>query len=104
MAVKATWTQQGLVQDVYSVGSCQHYDRLTRIKPIKFHEQLVERLVSFVIARDARGTLAANSINFIQEDDTGRRLPGLIKEVTHPAGPHTYEHFHEFRGTHTKER
>ncbi|SII72341.1 Uncharacterised protein [Mycobacteroides abscessus subsp. abscessus] len=40
-------------------------------------------------------TLAADSINFINEDDGRSSLFSLIKQITHTRSPDTNEHFNE---------
>src|SRR2546423_7398058 len=104
VAVKTTRTQQRFIKDIDPVGSSQHHNSLACIEPIKFDQQLVERLVTFIIANQAHGTLATHSIDFIDEYDTGGRLARLVEEVTHAAGSNADKHFNEFRSAHTEER
>ena len=40
-------------------------------------------------------TVAANSVNFINEDETRRVLLALLKHVTHAAGSYANKHFDE---------
>src|SRR5260221_11443074 len=85
--------------------SGRHYDhRRARIEPIEFYEQLVERLVAFVVACDAHGAFASHGIDFIQEDDARGRLSSLVKEIAHATGANSHKHFYEFRSAHAKER
>src|SRR3990172_7402491 len=39
---------------------------------------------------------APNGINFIDEDNGGRAFLGLIKEISHPRGTYSNEHFYKF--------
>ena len=48
----------------------------------------VQRLLALVVATAHAGaTLAAHSIDFIDEDDGGGVLLGLIEQVTHTEAP-----------------
>ena len=97
LTIKATWTQQSLIKNVNPICSCHDHDRLTRIEPIQFYQELVERLVAFVIASYTHRAFAANGIKFIQEDDTGGSLTRLCKKIAHSTGSNTHEHLNKFR-------
>src|SRR6202043_3473851 len=51
--VKATRTQQGFIKPIGSVGGGDHHYRLARIEAVHLHQQLVERLLAFIVAVDA---------------------------------------------------
>src|SRR5579875_3380698 len=44
--------------------------------------------------------LAAHGIDFINKDDARGRLPRLLKEIAHPAGPHSNKHLNKFGCAH----
>src|SRR5271156_6819655 len=46
---------------------------------------------------EACATVAADSVNFIDEDDTGSILLALLEEVAHATGANADEHFDEVR-------
>ena len=75
---------------------------MARVEAIEFDEQLVERLISFVIAHNFGGALAAYRVDFINEDDAGGGLPRLIEEVAHAAGTDANKHFDKLGGAHTE--
>src|SRR5690349_17121594 len=104
MAVKASRTQQCLVQDIKAVCRSQHDDCLARVKAIEFDQQLIECLLTLIIGRDMPRSLAAHSIDFIQKDNARRGFTGLVEEVTYPLGTKANIHFDELRSTHTEER
>src|SRR5260221_4843379 len=102
--VKAAWAQERLVQPIGTVCLSNDDNRLARIKAIHFHQQLVQGLLTLVVAIDAGPALATYGIDLINEDDAGRRLLGLVEEVTHTARANSDQHFDEFRAAHREER
>ena len=70
LTVKATWALQGLVDTVSSVGRSKDDDRGVRTEPVHLNEELVECVVSFLIATThPASSLLAYSVDFIDEDD-----------------------------------
>jgi hypothetical protein len=66
------------------------------LKAIHLYEELVKRLLTFVMpTTEARATLATYGVNLIYEDDTRRVLLGLLKEVTYTARAYTDKHLNE---------
>ena len=53
---------------------------------------------------DAGAALAADGVDFIDEDDAGSVFLGLHKQVTDAACTHANEHFHEIRTGNREER
>src|SRR5260370_25464089 len=104
VTVRTARAPRVLDRDVSSFSGRRYDHRTARIEPIEFYEQLVERLVAFVVARDAHGAFASHGIDFIQEDDARGRLSSLVKEIAHATGANSHKHFYEFRSAHAKER
>ena len=78
---------------------------LARIESVEFGQQLIERLLLFVDAAEcARDAAAAERIEFVDEDDAGRRLTRLLEQVAHARGPDADEHFDEFGAGDREER
>src|SRR5258706_6082509 len=101
--VEAAWAQERLVQPIRTVCRSNDDNRLARIKAVHLDQQLVQGLLTLVVAIDAGPALATYSIDLINEDDAGRRLLGLVEEVTHTARANPDQHFDEFRAAHRKE-
>ena len=99
LTVKATCTQQCLVEDIYTVCRSQDDDTRVGTKSIHLGEQLVQRILTLIIATHRRvlATRTAYSVNLIDEDDTGRLLLSLTEEVAHTRSTHTHKHLHEIR-------
>src|SRR5437773_7648946 len=65
----------------------------------------MERLLTFVVSTaEARATVAADRVDFIDEDDTRRVLLSLLEQVTNAAGSYSDEHFDEVRAGNREER
>ena len=94
LTVKTAGTQKRLIQDFRAVGSAQDQDAPGAVKTIHFRQQLVQRLFTLFIASAVLGiTAAADGINFIDKNNTGGVLGGLLKQVTHTGCAHTYVKF-----------
>ena len=95
--VKTSGTQQGRVQDFRTVGRAKHQQSLGGIKTIHLGKKLVQRLLTLVITAHTAVTAAANGINLINENNTGRILRCILKQVADTGRADTHEHFHEVR-------
>src|SRR6266704_403292 len=102
-AVEATWAQERLIQPIGPVGGSDDDHSLARIKAIHLNEQLVQSLLTLVVAVDAGPTLATDGIDFINKDDARGRFLGLIEQVTHATGTDPDQHFDELRTTYCEE-
>ncbi len=103
--VKTARAEQGRVQDIGSVGCCNHDHVGVSSKPVHFNQQLVEGLFALVMASAKTSTtMTTNSIDFINKHNTGRMLLGFVKKIAHTAGTHTDKHFHKFRTGNGEER
>ena len=72
---------------------------------VHLDEQLIERLLALVIAAaEAGAAMAADRVDFIDEDDAGRVLLRLLEHVAHAAGADAHEHFDEVRAGDREER
>ena len=105
LAVKTAGTQQRRVEDVRTVGRRQDDDAGVLLKAVHLDEQLVEGLLSFVVAAaKSCAALSADRIDLIDEDDAGRILLGLVKEVADTARTDADEHLDELGAADGKER
>ena len=100
-SIKAARTHQGRIEHIRPVGGRQKDHTGVVFEAIHLREQLVERLLPFVVAATDAGTpLAAHGIDFIDENDAGCLGLRLAEQIPHPRGPHAHEHLHKFRGGH----
>src|SRR5699024_6200520 len=67
-------------------------------KAVHFHKQLVQCLLPFVMTTAETGTtLAADSVNFINKDNTWRVFLRIFKQVTHTGSTDTDKHLNKVR-------
>ena len=103
--VESSRPGQGRIQGFRPVGGCQDHNAQILFKAVHLRQQLVQGLLSFIIAAEIAGvTLFADGVDLINKYDTGRFLLGLAEEVPYLGGTHTDEHLNEFRAGHGEER
>ena len=98
LTVEAARTEQGLVQNVGAVGGGHNDDAVVGLEAIHLHQQLVQRLLTFIVTAAEAGTaLTAHCVDLINEDDAGHRLFCLVEEVAHAGCAHADVHLDEVR-------
>ncbi len=103
MAVKPARTQQRRIQDFRPVGRGHKDDARLRIKSVHFDQQLVQGLLAFVVSADRPDAAGfSESVQLIDEDDAGRLLFGLGKQISDARGAESHKHFYEFRSGKTE--
>ena len=103
--IKASWTGEGCIQHISSVGGCQQNHPRIVGKTIHFREQLVQGLLPLVIPSTDSGTaLTTDGVNLIDEHDAWGLLLRLTEQITDPTGPDPDKQLNEFGGGHRKER
>ena len=98
LAVETTRAQQGRVKHVGAVCRRDDDDAFIGFKAVHFHQQLVQRLLAFVVGiAEAVATATSDSVDFVDEDDARRVLLGLFEHVAHAACANADEHFDKVR-------
>ena len=98
LAVEAARAQQRRVEHVGTVGRGDDDDAFIGLEPVHLDQQLVERLLALVIAvAEAGAAMAADGVDFVDEDDARRRFLGLFEHVADAACADADEHFDEVR-------
>ena len=93
------------VEDVGAVGGGDDDDVRAGIEAVHLDEDLVEGLLALVVAAaEAGAALAADGVDFVDEDDAGGVLLGLVEEVADAAGADADEHLDEFGTGDAEER
>ena len=96
LPVESARAQQRGVEDIRAVGRRHDDYPLVLFKAVHLHEQLVERLLSFVVsAAQARASLAPDGVYFVDKDYAGHVALRLIEQVAHPRRARSDEHFHK---------
>ena len=98
LSVESAGTQQCGIQYVGTVRSRHNDYGFVLFETVHLHQQLVQGLFSFVVAAaQACASLSANGVDFVDKDDTGLSLFGLVKQISDAAGAYAYEHFDKVR-------
>src|SRR5690606_27670222 len=93
------------VEDVGAVRRGNDNDVGPGVETVHFHEDLVQRLLAFVMATtETSAALASHRVNFVDEHDAGGVLLGLVEQVADAARANTHEHFNELRTGDAEER
>mmetsp|Transcript_14471 Transcript_14471/g.26181 ORF Transcript_14471/g.26181 Transcript_14471/m.26181 type:complete len:344 (+) Transcript_14471:1136-2167(+) len=96
LSVKATRSQKGGIQDISAIGGSQHDDTCVAFEAIHLSQQLVQCLLSLVIALpDSRTTRPAHGVNLVHKNQARAVLFRLLEQVTHTRCTYTDEHLHE---------
>ena len=96
LAVEAAGAEQGGVEHVGAVGGGDDDHAFLGVEAVHLDEQLVERLLAFVVAAaHAVAAVAADGVDFIDEDEAGRVFSALFEHVADAGGADADEHFDE---------
>src|SRR6056300_682954 len=99
LAVEATWTEEGVIEDVDAVRRSDDHDSSLVVETIHLSEELVDGLLTIIIGRHvSTTTLLTDSINLIDEHDTRLILSCLLEKFAYALGSNTYEHLNEVGG------
>src|SRR4030095_4862387 len=72
---------------------------------IHLDEEGIERLLAFVVtATDSMPAMPSDRVDFVDENNAGRRFLALFKHVAHPARADADEHLDKVRTADGKER
>src|SRR5690554_6306997 len=86
LTVEAARTQQRRIKHVLAVGGRDDDDALISVKAVHLDQQLVQRLLAFVVAAtDADTTGAADGVDLVDKDDAGGGFLGLLEHVADAA-------------------
>ena len=106
LAVETAGPHEGAVQDVRPVGGSEDDDPAVSAEAIHLGEELVERVLAFVVGSNARilAPRAAHGVDLVDEHDARALLLGLLEQVADPAGADPHEHLHKIRTAEREER
>ena len=104
-AIEAARAQQRRIEHVRTVRRRHEDDAFVRFEAVHLDEQLVQRLLALVVAAaEAGAAMAADGVDFIDEDDAGRVLLALLEQVAHARRADADEHLDEVRAADREER
>ena len=105
LAVEAPGPQQRRIEHVGPVGRGDQDHALIGLEPVHLDQQLVQRLLALVVAAAEPGAaMAADRVDFVDENDAGRVFLALLEHVAHPARADADKHLDEIRARDRKER
>jgi hypothetical protein len=82
-----------LVKTFWEVGGCNDNHALALLKPIHFHEKLVEGLLHILLVASIAFT--ANSIQFIDKYNCRLFFASSSEQIPYPLGANANEHLFE---------
>ncbi|MEH2581629.1 hypothetical protein V1281_003524 [Nitrobacteraceae bacterium AZCC 2161] len=98
LAIESARAQQRGIQHVRTVGRGDQDHAFIGLEAVHLHQQLVEGLFALIVAATKTGAaMTTDRIDFVDEDDAGRILLGLLEHVTDTRGADADEHFDEVR-------
>ena len=105
LTIEAAGTQQRRVQHIRPVRGSDENDAFIGLEAIHLDEQLVQRLLTFVVAAaETSASVAADGVDLVDEDDARCILLGLFEHVAHAACADADEHLDEVRAGNREER
>ncbi len=106
LTVEAPGSEQCFVEYVGTVCGGEYYNTAVGSESVHFSEQLVEGVLAFVVGTHIRvaSASATDSVNLVNEHNTGCFFFCLTEEVAHAGGSDSDKHFHEVAAAHAEER
>gem|GEM_PF-6931711 len=97
LAIETTGAEERAVHRVRAVGGAEDDDGVVGLEAVHFDEERVEGLVVFLLGPGgvAAGALAADGVDFVDEDDARRGLAGFLEERADARGADADIHFDE---------
>ena len=96
LAIEAARAQQRGIEHVRTVGRGDDDDAFVAFEAVHLDQQLVQRLLALVVAAaEAGAAMAADRVDFVDEDDARRVLLRLLEHVAHARGADADEHLDE---------
>ena len=99
LSVETTCTHQRLIQNVGTVCSRQNYHPSIGLEAVHLGKQLVERILTLIVAREACILTSCTTyrINLVDKDDARSLLLCLVEQVAHTRSADTHKHLHKVR-------
>jgi hypothetical protein len=87
-AVKTAGAQKRGIEDVGAVGGGDQDHAVVGLEAVHFDEELIQGLLALIVsAAEACAAMAADGVDFVDEDDAGGVLLALLEEVANAAAP-----------------
>src|SRR5262249_20304006 len=94
--IETTGTKQRRIQHVGTVRRRYENDTFVRLEAVHFNEQLIERLLAFVVAAaEPCAAVTSNGVDLVDEHDARCVLLALLEQVAHARRTNADEHLDE---------
>src|SRR5438874_8117066 len=96
LAIETAWAKQGRIENIRPVSGSDDNDAFLGIESIHLDEQGIQGLFALIVAAsDAMAAMTTDRVNFVDENNAGRRFLALLKHVANPAGADADKHLDE---------
>ncbi len=96
--IETAGPEQCGIEDIGTVGRGNQDHALVRFEAVHLDQQLIQGLLALVVtAAEARAAMASDGVDFVNEDDAGRMLLTLNKQIADARSAHADKHFNEIR-------
>ena len=104
MAVKSARAKQGAIENFGTIRCREQKHTDIGLESVHFHQQRIQSLFAFVIdSSDMHTALAADGVQFINEDDARCMDFSLLKQVSYASSADADKHFNEIASADQKE-
>src|SRR6186713_307408 len=104
LPIETTRAQQRRIEHVRPIRGRDDDDPFLSIKAVHFNKESIKGLFALVVATtDSMAAMTADRVDFVDENDTGRRFLPLLEHIAHSGCADADEHFHEIRTTDREE-
>ena len=104
LAIEASRPEQRGIQNVLPVGRRDHDDAELRLEAVHLDEQLVQRLLAFLVAERVAAAAAPDGVELVDEDDAGLVVARVLEQPAHTRGADAGVHLDEVRAAGEQER
>ena len=105
LPIESPRSEESRVEHIRPIGGCHQNDTLRRVESVHFDQQLIERLLTFIVpTAEPRTSRPSDGVDLIDKNDTGCMLLCVFEQGANARGPNPHEHFDEIRPTDTEER
>ena len=95
--VKPSRAQKRRIQDFRPVGGSQNQKSFGAVEAVHFRQQLIQGLLSLIVASVMGVPGFSDSIDLIDKDNAGGAFLGLLKKVPDSGSSHAHKHLHKLR-------
>jgi hypothetical protein len=104
-AIETPGAEERRIEHVGTVGRGDEDHAFVRLEAVHLDQQLVQRLLTFVVTATETGTaMASDRVDFVDEHDAGGVLLALLEEVADARGADADEHLDEIGAADREER